>query len=132
MADWTPVPTTSPLEIARLPFPDSQRLLQSGVTEQSFRCTCAWHGTALDADTGAFGIVRSGSALEPLVGEVARVTLHEGVRPRVVYVYLKAALDLPYDDLSLTRRAFLALSYPSRDQLKVEVEPAVQAVQVTT
>jgi hypothetical protein len=116
-------PVATPLEYARLPFPDAQDSLSGGVQDDPvLRATCGWHGTRIDPDVGSFCVVRRGSALEPLVGSVLRVTLNEGTRPRRVYVYCKAALDLPFDDLSLARRAFMALSYPARDQLRVVVE----------
>lgn len=66
------------------------------------RVSVGWHGTDVDAETGAFAVVRQSWGLDDLIGEVLRLTTDTG---RVCFVYVLGARDVP-TDISITRRAF--------------------------
>lgn len=122
------VPDVEDQALARLPWGLSQRVLgASGPVRTTRRAaTCGWHGTSVDPERGAFCIVRSDGPLADLVGERVRVTLRQGTRERVVTLYCHDEQPFPLEaaqeDLSLTRRAFLALAPWSTDSLAVSVE----------
>lgn len=108
------------LLIVERAFPEAQRLL-AGIPERSLgELRIGWHDTVARPETGAAAAVRTGSALEDLVGEVLRVA----VGARSAYVYVAGAADLA-TDLSLARRAFLALAPLSTESVTAHVEVVV-------
>jgi hypothetical protein len=122
------IPTNVPDEyLARLPWDVSQQALGTGgavaTTRQS--AVAGWHGRTTDPETGAFCIVRSDGPLAELVGERLRITYRVGTIARSVAVYCHDEQDFGEaadEDVSLTRRAMLALAPLARDSLPVEVE----------
>lgn len=93
---------------ARRAFPKAQELLASTPLRPAPDLTaCGWHGTSVHREDGAFALVNLGKPGldEAYVGEVIRVRFED----RSCLVYVIGARDLPWD-LSLTRRAFMALS----------------------
>jgi hypothetical protein len=109
------------MTIARLPFYTGQRLLSGGVVPRSGQyLNVEWHGTGDtgDPERGSFVMVREGSpAEELLLGE--RLKLTYGVRWVWAYCHITADLD---EDLSLTRRLFLALAPLSLPSIGCYVE----------
>jgi len=80
-----------------------------------------WHGTTTDLNAGSFAVVRSGSSLQSLVGDILKVWIGS----RSVFVYCCADSDIILTDISLYQRAFMAiglLATPPAGRLgKVEV-----------
>lgn len=110
------VPHEPEVLAGRRAFPEAQRLLDGPTLRSADDLRNAgWHGTLTHPEAGAFAVVRRD--LEDYVGEVIRVTY--GSRSCVVYVV--AARDVP-QELSLTRRAFMALSPLWRERIRVQAE----------
>jgi hypothetical protein len=106
----------------RRAFPETQALwLVTSVERVPRRVDVGWHD-AYDLDqaavreTGAFAVVRDGGPYEDLVGEFLIVTV---VRRRAV-VYCLGRADVPAD-LSLTRRAFLAVGQLYQSRVEADV-----------
>lgn len=122
---WTP-PDVEDAALARLPWTVAQDALASGPVTASRRSAVAgWHGRSTDPETGAFCIVRSDGPLADLVGERVRVTYRDGTITRSVALYCHDEQDFGEaadEDVSLTRRAMLALAPLAWDAVPVEVE----------
>lgn len=118
---WAPSSNATEELLASLPFVTAQTALAGPVEPRSTRHTaCSWHGLRVDSLRGSFAVVRTGSPLENLVGE--RLLVTDLRTRRTVYVYCRAeAVDLP-DDLTLARRAFLALRPLWTETASVKVE----------
>ncbi len=106
-------------ELSALPWPESQRRLGLGgpLRGRTQRTTIGWHGTSFDPVLGAVGVVRKDGPLRDLAGERVRLT-HRNTSV-VVYIH---DLGGTIEDLSITRRAFMALDMPSLDSLPVLLE----------
>jgi hypothetical protein len=107
---------------ARYGWEDSQiKLGESGVMEaEGVSGSCGWHGTLLDPELGAFAVVREDGPMAALVGE--RLQVVDETSGRACYVYCHT--DGPViEDISLTRRAFQALSLAGDDELEVTAMP---------
>lgn len=115
---WVP-PVIPDDELAALGWPSAQKAL-SGVVQSATAQTVGmeWHGTLLDPHEGAFAVVRAGGALEEMVGQRLRVTLGR----RAIFVYVVDSADELEEDLSLARRAWLALANLSDESRTVRVE----------
>lgn len=114
------------IELSRLPWDQTQAIFAGGVLRNSRTvAVTGWHGSYLDAEQGAVAIVRSDGPLAALVGERIKVSRDD----RVVYVFVHDEQDFPDEladeDLSLSRRAFLALAPWSTESLQVIVETLV-------
>lgn len=114
-------------QLARLPWDAAQRALAvSGPVRASRRSAVAsWHGVDTDPERGAFCIARSDGALADLVGERVRVAFRVGTRERAVAVFCHDEQDFPdglVEDISLSRRAFLALAPWAMETIPVTVE----------
>lgn len=96
--------------VGRRAFPKAQEILGTAVIERvpGFT-TVGWYDTSVHPESGAFALVREGSTLEELVGEVVRVTRTLQSGTRSVYVYVVAAYGIT-EDLQLYRRAFLQIA----------------------
>jgi hypothetical protein len=94
----------------RRAFPETQRLWLVSSTERAPReVAVGWHepydaSSETIRETGAFALVRADGPYADLVGEFLMVT----VGRVTIVVYCLGAADVP-SDISLTRRAFLAL-----------------------
>lgn len=119
-------PAVDDLELTRLPFGLAQASLgATGVLRATRTAAVAgWHGTFLDPEHGAVAIVRSDGPLAELVGERVRVSTRDGRRSVAVYVNDEQDFpdELAAEDLSLSRRAFLALAPWCTEALEVTVE----------
>jgi hypothetical protein len=106
--------------IGTLPFAEAQATFATrGPLGGSARlATCGWHGSDFDPNLGSFAVVQRGGKLDDLLGERIKVTAGPG---RAVYAYVIDTLDT-LDDLSLTRRCFMALAPPATTALDVLVE----------
>jgi len=114
---------------ARLPFQEAQAQLGGpGVESPVTIASCGWHGTSLDPERGCFGIVAADGTLADMVGERLSVTRRDGLTERTVFVYVHADSTVLTEDLSLTRRAFLALSELARDDVPVLIRVVAEAV----
>lgn len=124
---WT-APAVEDAALARLPWGVTQRVLRaSGPIASSRRAaTCGWHGPTTDVEDGANAIVRSDGPLADLVGERLQVTYRLGTLRRTVAVYCSDEQAFPgvaaSEDLSLSRRAFMALAPLASDDIAVEVQ----------
>lgn len=108
-------PEVEDLHLGRLPFPQAQEAFAGGVARVS-EVQAGWHGTVLSPETGSFALVNQEGPLADKVGDRLRVTV--GLNNVFVYVLGEAELE---DDISLTRRAFLALGPLAADSLDVTV-----------
>ena len=121
-------PDVEDLELSRLPWDLTQRVLGATGALRNSRvvATAGWHATALDPETGAVAIVRTGGPLEDLVGERIRVTRRVGTLERSVAVFVHDELEFPDEllgeDLSLSKAAFLRLAPWNTEALDVVVE----------
>lgn len=109
-----------------LPFLEAERKLAETVPIPSSaqRATCTWHGLVVDNDRGTVVLVREGGPLEGLIGERVRITpvgRRQGKHSVYAFVHGKAELN-PLDDLSTSRRVFLAMDTLGLDRLPVIVE----------
>jgi hypothetical protein len=125
LAPWR-APDVDDAALARLPWNVTQdALAATGPTGAPRFASAGWHGPDTDAERPAFCIARSDGPLADLVGERLRVTRRTGTLERSVSVYCHDEQAFPAEaageDLSLTRRAFLALAPLWRDSLPVEV-----------
>lgn len=118
---WAPHPDTDEETLGQLPFIEAQRALTGFPQALPRFAECSWHGLRIDSFRGSFAVVRVGSPLADLVGSRLKVT--DRVTRRVVYVYCRAEVaDLP-DDITLARRAFLALRPLWTETVRVRIEP---------
>lgn len=127
---WTP-PVEDDFYLANLGYPSAQAALGDAEADKRTkrRVTAAWHGTYLDPQSqgASLAVAQLNGTLTDLVGERVRVT--SGTRSTVVFVHRETDLDLDDDtQISLSRRAWLALARPAEDTLQVTVEviPAVE------
>lgn len=121
---WVP-PLISDEDLAALGWQSSQQALRgSGNSGTAQTVGVEWHGTLLDDREGAFAIVRQGGPLEQLVGERLRVALSD----REVFVVIVGSSDELDEDVSLARRAWLALANLSEDRADVLVEVVTGAL----
>jgi hypothetical protein len=117
---WTPHPDTDEETLGQLPFIEAQRSLAGFPQSRPRFAECSWHGLRTDGLRGSFAVVRVGSPLADLVGSRLKIT--DRVTRRVVYVYCRAeVVDLP-DDITLARRAFLALRPLWTETVRVSIE----------
>lgn len=117
---WTPHPDTDEETLGRLPFIEAQKALTGFPEPRARFAVCSWHGLRIDSLRGSFAVVRSGGPLDDLVGSRLRIT--DRRTRRVVYVYCRAeVVDLP-DDITLARRAFVALRPLWTETVRVKVE----------
>lgn len=102
----------------RRAFPEAQRLF-AGVALRRLpeRVDVGWHGTDIDVETGAFAVVRDGAGLDDLIGEILIVS----VGTRSVLVFVMGARAVP-QDISLSRRGFLALGLLAKESIRCVVE----------
>lgn len=110
-------PEVEDLHLGRLPWWEAQATFAGAVPLEE-AATCGWHGTVLSSETGAFALVNLGGPLTGLIGD--RVRVRKVDNPSGVFVYVLGEAELE-DDLSLTRRAFLALAPLADDYLTVSV-----------
>jgi hypothetical protein len=116
-------PAEDDMYLGRLPFPEAQRVFARGgpVPGRRYRTGAGWHGTNTDPERGSFAAVRAGGPLEGLLGERVRVTRLSAVGEASVYAYCHTVAAVA-EDISLTRRAFLAVALPAEDEIDVTVE----------
>jgi hypothetical protein len=104
-------------QLAELPFYEAQRALRVGhASVGAIPVACGWHGAGFDSRRGCFALARPDGPLAAAVGR--RVHVSSGTRG--VYAVLVGTADVP-DPLSLTRRTFMALGFPSVDNVHVSV-----------
>jgi hypothetical protein len=103
--------------LGSLPFPEAQTALGGTVEQQKYVARVGWHHTYFDPRLGSYAIVRSDGPLAHLVGERLKITY----RTRSVYAYVIDEGE-PAEDLSLTRRTFLALQLLPADELRCAIE----------
>lgn len=98
-------------------FPEAQRLL-AGIPNQTVgRYRTGWHDTSVSRHTGAAAVVRRDGPLAEEVGETLYLISDYGA----AYVYVVGGADL-LTDISVARRAFLALGQLAEEELDVRVE----------
>jgi hypothetical protein len=114
-APWS-IPEVEDLEIGRLPWEVTQSAFMGAVTDE-VEVVAGWHGTKADPEIGAFALVDENGPLKELVGDVIRVS--RGFTS--IFLYVNGLAELPEEDLSLTRRAFLALGPLAATDLDVTV-----------
>jgi hypothetical protein len=114
---WVP-PTIPDEELAAYGWLSAQRAFGAGSAGAAVSGRAEWHDTGLDEREGAFALVREGGPLEGLVGD--RVKVEYAGRSCVVYV-VDSTDELDDTDLSLARRAWMALTNPSVETIEVQV-----------
>lgn len=120
--EWDPPDNVPDSYYAGLPWHDAQvKLGETGPQGAIYRADATWHGTRVDGKRGAFTLVKAGGPLASLVGERIRVTMLSGL-PRTIVVYVDHASSTITEDLSLTRRAFMGISLPTRTRAPVKIE----------
>ena len=113
---------TPELMLARRAFPTAQRLLRGGILrEASPAAEIGWHGTEVTPELGSVAVVNSSGPLLELVGEVVVVKRIMPTELRSVFAYVIGSAPL-VDDLSLSRRPFMALGYLANESLICSVE----------
>lgn len=114
-------PDRPEVEIARLPWPEAQRVLGStgGLAATVRPGVCGWYGSAFDDDPGSFAFVAQDGPFQSMVGQRLAIST-EGRR---AYVYCKAALPLnDGEDLAVTQRVYAALDLLTTVPIEVDVE----------
>lgn len=111
---------------AQLPLAEAQVALAALSNPQPVARASArsgWHGNKLDDGQASFAVVDSGGPLADLVGRVVKVSLDQTITAREVWAFCHASYALdPGDDLSLSRRLFLALAPLNTESVPVTVE----------
>jgi hypothetical protein len=105
--------------LARLPFYEAQEALRGARQSGTARfASCEWHGASQygDPERTSFAMVDESGPLGELVGERIVVSF-EG---RQVYAYVHRSTQLDAE-MSLNRRAFMALAPLSADALSVAI-----------
>ena len=117
-------PVELEMYLGRLPFVEAQETFASTGPSGEIRLgSCAWHGTSLDPERGAFVVAQVGGKFDDWIGERVNVRAHAHiVEQRSVYGYVHSVNDVAPDDLSITRRLFMALAPAGIDRLDVVVE----------
>ena len=113
--DWT-IPAAPEDLLAELPFLTAQQALDTQAEINQRSAVCGWHGLSFDPAEGSFCIVKRDGEFTDLIGE--RVAVHNGDKRVVAYVHTDGDI---LEDISLTRRAFMALDVASRTELNVVV-----------
>lgn len=117
-------PGTSVVEddyYAQLGFYTAQNTLSLNVAAESkVVATAGWHGTYVDPERGCFAVVKSDGPLADYVGERVRVTNRRLKKSVVVLVHTES--ELISEDISLSRRAWMAIAFPSDDEISARVE----------
>ena len=121
---WQP-PAETDLYLANLGFPSAQTALNTAEADPRTkqRVYASWHGTFLDPQPqgASLAIVQADGVLSDLVG--SRVRVSSNTNSTVVYIHREVDLDLDDDtQISLSRRAWLALAPLSEDTLLTTVE----------
>lgn len=103
---------------SRRAWPESQRIFRGAALRRlPTRVEVGWHFNEVDPEQGAVAVVRDGAGLDYLIGEILRVA----IGTRQAFVWVRGARGVPHD-LSLTRRAFLAIGLLSHESLACVVE----------
>lgn len=113
------MPATEPEILAgRRAFAKAQELL-AGATRVRIEglVRTGWHDTAISPERPAFAVVRRDGPMLELIGEIIRVTLDD----RSCFVYVLGSALVPVD-LSLTRRAFMAIGLLAAESVDTTVE----------
>lgn len=105
------------LAIIQRAFPEAQALLPFVPAQNLGRILTGWHDTALSRWTGPAALALRGSALEEYVGETLVVSTDRGR----ISVYVVGASGQLLTDLSLARRAFLAVAPLAAETTECEV-----------
>lgn len=113
---WTP-PLMDDAHYARYAFPSAQSIFLPAPTAAEYIGTCGWHGWSFDPERGSFAVVREDGPMADLVGERLKVTYGE----QSVAVYCHTSGDT-VEDISLSRRLFMALAPAATTELDVVVE----------
>lgn len=114
--------TDADLMNSRRAFPEAQELLRGATFERVAEgAAVGWHGSEVSPETGCVALVREDGPYTALVGEIVKLThpLATGTRSVYVYVFATAAV---LDDISISRRAFLALGILANANLDCVVE----------
>lgn len=103
---------------SRRAWPEAQRIFKGPALRRlPSRAEVGWHGNEVDIEQGACAVVRAGAGLDDLIGEVLRVSIGS----REAFVWVRGSRGVPHD-VSLTRRAFLALGLLSHESIACVVE----------
>lgn len=105
------------LLICQRAFPEAQRLLSGARNYGVGLLPVGWHDADVEPIQGAAAVVRRGSPLEPLRGEILRISVGD----RSAYVWVIAGADVE-TDLSISRRAMLAVGYLAASSILLDVE----------
>lgn len=97
----------SELVIGRRAFSTAQAFYRTftGTISTFAGVSISWHDTRVDINEGSFAVVHPTGRLQGLVGEIVRVA----VGKRDVYAYVVADSQLIPTDITLARRAFMAV-----------------------
>lgn len=101
---------------ARRAFAVAQSMLAGSPIGQSRKVTAGWYDSSVNPESGSFAVVQTGAGLDDLIGEVIVVAY----KRRSVFAYVLQAADVP-TQVAVTRRAFLALSVLTAEQIAATV-----------
>lgn len=110
------------LMMSRRAFPTAQEAFEGAVLRTAAASAMVgFHGSDTSPETGAVALVREDGDYVDLVGEIVRVSrrLSGGTRSALVYVVGTGPI---LDDLSLSRRAFMALGILASETLECSIE----------
>lgn len=109
-----------PTYLARLPWRDAQDQLIVGRGPTTIaRGSAGWHGPSYDNERVAFAVVNETGPFAAFAGGVVRFSYtHDPYPPRSAICFCHATGD-PFEDVSLSRRAFLALAGLGVDEIEV-------------
>lgn len=130
---YHPRPQATLQEIAALPLSLAQPFLERrGRVGATAFTLVGWHGTSTEPHRfGSYCVVHKDGPFANLVGRVLRVT-HRGSGRPPVYVYAIAQTDDPeLEELTLTRRMFIATgALPWEDNIRARIEVVPNAGEV--
>jgi hypothetical protein len=122
---WSPKRGLEEAQYGRLPYREAQETYgqRDADVKTLRRATAGWHGTAFEPQEGSYALVARDGPLADLVGKRLRVSFMDAIIPRRTFVYVLAAAPLNEgEDISLTRRPYLALERLTRVPVEVQVE----------
>lgn len=103
---------------ARRAFPTSQGLLGGpSVRQVQGLVVTGWHDTSVSGERPSFAVVRRDGPQLDLIGEIIRVSYAD----RSVFAYVLGSALIPVD-LSLARRAFLAIGLLAAESIDATVD----------
>ena len=100
-------------------YPNAQAALAGTVdpNQERIRASACWYDTSVSEYAGSFGLVKTGSAIEELVGDIVLVTYGH----KSTWLYIVGSANLP-TDLGIAREPWSRIADLALQSIRVRVE----------